>query len=180
MIRKRAIAVGTLVAALALTAVPASANTTTTFTVNDAGTLSITVPNTQDFTGLSRSGGDVTFTNSITVTDGRDDLTRSWSVLVTDSAGAGFTNVDLDKILPGEVLYQPGAMVTLSGALTTSAITTRNETLAPLNPAVSASTIDNLGLTDDVAEWVPTLTISPASGLPDGVYSGTIIHSLSS
>lgn len=179
MIRGRAALLGTLVAALALTALPATANTTTTFEVNDAGTLAITVPDTESFTGLSRSGGEVTFANSITVTDARDDLTRSWNVTVSDDAGTGFTTAAGDAILPGEVLYQPGAMVTLSGALTLNAITTSNETLASTAPVVSAEVIDDLGLTEDVAEWVPTLTITPTEGLPDGTYTGTIIHSLS-
>lgn len=179
MIRRRAGLLGTLAAVLALTALPATASTTTTFEVNDAGTLAITVPDTESFTGLTRSGGEVTFATSITVTDARDDLTRSWNVVVSDDAGAGFTTVDGDAILPGEVLYQPGAMITLEGALTLSAITTSDETLASTAAVVSAETIDDLGLTEDVAEWLPTLTITPAEGLPDGTYSGTIIHSLS-
>lgn len=179
MIRRRAALLGTLVAAVALTAVPATANTTTTFEVNDAGTLAITVPDTESFTGLSRSGGEVTFANAITVTDGRDDLSRSWNVVVTDNAGAGFTTVDGDAIQPGEVTYQPGAPVVVSGVLTLSAITTSDETLASGNPAVSASVTEDLGLTEDVVEWTPSLNVQPASGLPDGTYSGTIIHSLS-
>lgn len=178
MIRGRAAVLGTLVAALALMAVPATANTTTTFEVNDAGTLAITVPDTESL-ALARSGGEVTFATSITVTDARDDLSRSWNVVVTDNAGAGFTTVDGDAIQPGEVTYQPGAPVVVSGVLTLSAITTSDETLASGNPAVSASVTEDLGLTEDVVEWTPSLNVQPASGLPDGTYSGTIVHSLS-
>lgn len=181
MMRKRAALLGTLVAALTLMALPAGgqATTTTTFEVNDAGTLAITVPDTQDFTGLSRSGGEVTFDTPITVTDGRDDLSRSWNVVVSDNSGGGFTNSAGDTIQPGEVTYQPGSGTIVSGVLTLSAVTMSDQTLASGNPVVSSSIDASLGLSDDVVEWTPTLDVSPSSGLPDGTYSGTISHSLS-
>lgn len=177
--------IGLLAATGALTlalAAPAGAETTTTFEVSDSGDLSISVPTAQSFTGLTRAGGEVAFADPITVTDARDDLIRSWSVTVSDDLGAGFTNnnPDIDVTLqPSEVLYQPGAMTTIEGALSAEVITTSDETLDSGAAVVSAEVIDDLGLTEDVAEWQPSLDVTPAEGLPDGTYEGTIIHSLS-
>lgn len=183
MIRKRTILLGTLVAALALTAVPASAqDTATTFEVTgSAGPLSISVPASEAFS-LARNGGQVDFVNPITVTDARETLSRSWSTTV--SGGAGFVGAKTSPVTiqPSEVTYQPGAPadLLLAGVLTASVMTTNNVTLDnTTTPVVGNTGVSVLGLTSDTATWTPSLVVAPASGLPDDIYTGTITHSVS-
>lgn len=183
MIRRRAALLGTLVAALALTAVPASAeDTTTTFEVTgSAGPLSISVPGSEAFS-LARNGGQVEFANAITVTDARDTLSRSWSTTV--NGGAGFVGASATPVTiqPSEVTYQPGAPadLLLAGALSSSVMTTNNVTLDDTTTPVVASTgVSVLGLTNDTATWTPSLLVAPTNGLPDDTYTGTITHSVS-
>lgn len=165
------------IALLAVSVVPAmAADTTTTFEVTETGDLSVTVPTSATFT-LARAGGEVAFPDVIRVTDGRDSLTRSWSVTV--SGGTGFANtVDGVAIATSEVEYQPGALTFVSGVLSSSVTTTSNATLASGTVVVENTGVSTLGLLSDVVEWTPSLVVTPAAGLPTGTYGGTITHSV--
>lgn len=178
MIRRRAALVGTLVAALTLIALPATAKDTDgTFTVtNDSGALSISVPSSQDF-GTASAGTSLTGNlGTVTVDDQRGDLVATWEATVTstdfvlDTAGESPPAAAI--LPPSAITYDPGTVEMLLGLsvdLTIGAV----GTLDGEHTAASYS-----GAGSNTAQWNPELTFEIPGSQVDGGYAGTITHSV--
>lgn len=176
MIRKRAALLGTLVAALVLTAVPATANTDGTFTVTDAsGALSITVPVSNDFGAASAGTSLVGNLGTVTVDDQRGDLVATWEATVTSTDfvldTAGTEPPDAAVLPPSAITYDPGTVAMLLGLNTDLTV----GAAGTLDGGHSAATYAGAG--SNTAQWDPELTFAIPGNQVEGAYSGTITHS---
>lgn len=178
MIRGRAALLGTLVAAVALTALPATADDTTgTFTVTDAGAaLSISVPASHDFGAASAGTSLVGNLGTVEVDDQRGNLIATWEATVTstdfvlDTAGAEPPAAAV--LSPGAITYDPGTLTMLLGLsadLTVGAAGT-------LDGGHTAATYAGAG--SNTGQWDPELTFAIPGSQVEGSYSGTITHSV--
>lgn len=177
MIRRCAALLGTLVAALALTAVPATAqDTTTTFEVTDAGAaLSISVPASHDFGAASAGTSLVGNLGTVEVDDQRGDLIATWEATVTSTDFVLDGEVDPPAaavLSPSAITYDPGTvsmLLGLSADLTVGAAGT-------LEGGHSAATYAGAG--SNTAQWDPELTFAIPGSQVEGAYTGTITHSV--
>lgn len=177
MIRRRAALLGTLVAVVALTALPATADdTTATFTVTDAGAaLSISVPASHDFGAVSAGTSLVGNLGTVEVDDQRGDLIATWEATVTstDFVLDGEVGPPAAAVLsPSAITYDPGTvsmLLGLSADLTVGAAGT-------LEGGHSAATYAGAG--SNTAQWDPELTFAIPGSQVEGGYTGTITHSV--
>ena len=133
-----------------------------------AGSLTISVPATFDL-GSSAAGATISPTmGSVTVTDTRG-TSAGWTVGVIASA---LTNTTVgNTIIPTAMSYSTG-LITTTGTVTMLEQDQTN--LTGVVPIATAS----LGSGSFSATWTPSLHIVIALGSADGVYSGTLTHSV--
>ena len=132
------------------------------------GALTISVPANFDL-GSSTAGSTISPTmGAVTVTDTRG-TSAGWTVGVIASA---LTNTTVgNTIIPTAMSYSSG-VITPSGTVT---MVEQDQTnLTGVVPIATAS----LGSGNFGATWTPTLQIVIAVGSADGVYTGTITHSV--
>ncbi|MEU5785755.1 hypothetical protein [Micromonospora lupini] len=169
-----------IAAALAL-AGPAAADTSgstiVTLTVDAAGGLSITVPSTANI-GHGVEGSSVSGQlGPVTVLDQRGSLTPNWtaSVVSTDFVTGGGTS---GETIPSiNVLYWSGPATATAGG----------GTFTPGQPNAASQVIINVprtamshtgGTGNNFATWNPTLVVNIPVGTVQGVYTGTVTHSV--
>ncbi|MGC4748276.1 hypothetical protein ACLQ28_21870 [Micromonospora sp. DT201] len=180
--RRKLLAAGLAgVAAAAALAGPAAADTTgdtiVTLTVNAAGGLSITVPATANI-GNGVEGTTVSGQlGPVTVLDQRGSLTPNWtaSVVSTDFVtGGGSSGETIPNI---NVLYWSGPATGTAGT----------GTFTPGQPTAAQAVIINApkvaftktgGTGNNFASWNPTLQVNIPDGTVEGVYTGTVTHSV--
>ncbi|MFY1620433.1 hypothetical protein [Micromonospora sp. WMMD736] len=180
MRRKLLAGVAGIAATLAL-AGPAAADTTgdtiVTLTVDAAGGLSITVPATANI-GHGVEGSTVTGQlGPVTVLDQRGSLTPNWNatVISTDfTTGGGTSGETIPNI---NVLYWSGPATATAGG----------GTFTPGQPTAAQQVIINVprtamshtgGTGNNFATWNPTLVVNIPVGTVQGVYTGTVTHSV--
>ncbi|MFG1652454.1 hypothetical protein ACGFIE_21245 [Micromonospora sp. NPDC049275] len=180
MRRKLLAGVAGIAAALAL-AGPAAADTTgstiVTLTIDAAGGLSITVPATTNIghgvEGTSVSGR----LGPVTVLDQRGSLTPNWTATVVSTdftTGGGTSGETIPNI---NVLYWSGPATATAGS----------GTFTPGQPTSAQQVIINVpqpamthtgGTGNNFATWDPTLVVNVPVGTVQGVYTGTVTHSV--
>lgn len=159
-------------AALSFAALPAAAQTTTTFTVT-AGGLAITAAPASVNLGTAPTTGTITGSlGNVTATDSRGSLVGGgWvaSVTSTDFTTGGAT---ADETIPKADVSYTSVLGTSSGVVTCVGTVTAQ----PLSGTVAAMTATIASLTNSCT-WNPTISLSPA-GKATGTYTGTITHSV--
>ncbi|MFG2046728.1 hypothetical protein ACGFIW_04780 [Micromonospora sp. NPDC048935] len=169
------------VAAVVALAGPAAADTTgntiVTLTVDAAGGLSITVPATSNI-GHGVEGSTISGQlGPVTVLDQRGSLTPNWSASVVSTdfvTGAGTAGETIPAI---NVLYWSGPATATAGG----------GTFTPGQPTSAQQVIINVprtamahtgGTGNNFASWNPTLVVNVPEGTVEGVYTGTVTHSV--
>ncbi|MFY1635791.1 hypothetical protein ACN27F_21365 [Solwaraspora sp. WMMB335] len=179
-IRKIMAVVGVAAAAVAMTAVPAAAqsDTTTTFDV-DAGTLDITAPATADL-GNGDAGTTISGQlGAVTVDDTRAAADASWTAevvatnFITDDGG------DASEIVtPGNIDYWSGAATATSGNGTFTPGQPTSGDAEPLDTTTPVTAFTHTGGTgNNSASWNPTLEVNVPLANVAGTYTGTVTHS---
>jgi hypothetical protein len=163
-------AVGSLLLAVGIT--PASAQTTTTFSLT-SGALSVTAPTSADLGTADLANSSLAGSlGTVSVDDQRGESLASWTVAVSADAfttGAGTAS----ETVPATALaYDPGVV---SGSLTTLPVGTA---VSDLSMAKTVVTLTD-GVGSNTASWAPTVTVTIPDGIVAGSYSGTITHSIS-
>ncbi|WP_430500911.1 hypothetical protein ACQRWP_04345 [Micromonospora trifolii] len=169
------------VAAVVALAGPAAADTTgstiVTLTVDAAGGLSITVPATANL-GHGVEGSTISGQlGPVTVLDQRGSLTPNWTaeVVSTDFVTGGGTAGE--RIPAINVLYWSGPPTATAGG----------GTFTPGQPTAAQQVIINVprtamshtgGTGNNFATWNPTLVVNVPEGTVEGVYTGTVTHSV--
>lgn len=176
---------GGAIAAATLSVAPSAqaADTTATFTLANAGFLSISVPTgtvdlgtaTSTFlSGVQASGklGDTT------VTDNRNSL-RGWQVtadstdFVNGTDNVGEANVTIDAGTPTAQTVTGLFVPTPGGTKGTG-----NGGVIGTTPSSLVTLLTNPLNTNNAVTYSPTITITVPAGLPDGTYTGTITQTV--
>ncbi|WP_410812648.1 hypothetical protein [Micromonospora sp. 067-2] len=164
-------------AALGAPALADQKDTTVTLTVNASGGLSITVPATANL-GQGTEGSTVSGQlGPVTVLDQRGSLTPNWSasVISTDfKTGGGTSGETIPNI---NVEYWSGNATSTAGT----------GSFVPGQPTAADRVIINVprvafshsgGSGNNFATWNPTLVVNIPAGTVQGVYTGTVTHSV--
>jgi hypothetical protein len=156
-----------------VTALPASADTTTATVTVTGGSLSITAPPSAGNLGSranSVAGGTISGSLGVVqVNDARSAAAGSgWVASVISTA---FTPPAGPAIAASAVSYTTGG-ITKTGTATFTA--NNPQDLTGVVPAVTATGITG----DNSATWNPTINVAVAGGVAAGVYSATITHSV--
>lgn len=169
----RRVLVASVVGLLALIiAVPASAATTATLTI-EGGALEISAPTASvDLGTLVNTVGGGTISGAlgeVQVNDARNAAAGSgW---VASAICSAFTPAVGPAIAASAVSYTAGA-ITKVGTATYAANDPGN--LTGVSPVVTATGITG----DNSATWNPTINVAVPGGMAAGVYSATITHSV--
>jgi hypothetical protein len=159
-----------LAALAAVTARPAGADTTATFTLTAAGLLSISAPTGSVSLGSEMASNHAsTITGQlgvVTVSDQRGGV-QTWTASVISSA---FTPPTGTADAASNVSYVTGA-ITLTGAVTGTAVAAPN--LTGVSPVV-----DGASTGAGTASWNPTISVVVPANFAAGVYTATITHSV--
>lgn len=166
-----AVTMGSAPAALA-----ADGPTSTSFTIESTGTLSLTTPATADLGSANTTTGTLTGSlGDVVVADGTTPTDGSWtaSVAISVPFTNGLTGADLATIPDANVSYDPVADCVNSGPGT--GVFTKGAAGA-MTASVTAMTAATLA-GDTTCTWTPNITVA-LDGSPKGTYTGTILHSL--
>jgi hypothetical protein len=174
------------VLAISHTAIGGDPDTTVTFTVTSAGTLSMTAPASVNL-GTGAVGGTITGVLSgvgpdpvpvpTVVTDDRALDAASWTVTASSSDWTTGAGLPVETIPAADVTYAPGTIAT-TGVITATGtdITLANAAAPPaLDPTVVAGTA---GIGDNSATWNPTIAVHVPAGAVAGDYTGTLTQSV--
>ncbi len=177
---RKALVLGTAVAAAATVALgaPASAETATFTLTAAANSVSISVPGNGASLG-STTAGSLTHSaqlGTVTVTDDRAKLLPQWTVSVASTPfvlSGGDAN-DPDQAVPAaSVSYTPG-LATLGGP--GSGVYTPTPALTLAAPAVVGAYVGVSG--SRTVSWNPTVGFTLRASQLAGTYTGTITHSV--
>jgi hypothetical protein len=157
---------------LAYSSSPAAGDpdTTVTFEVT-TGDLSMTAPGSAELGGGAPGSTITGGLGDVTVTDDRALLDASWTVNVSAgnwSTGGGTLN---ERILAGDVTYNPGDIST-TGTITATGTPV---TLSNGGSNVIAGT-DGVG--NNTASWDPAISVAVPASAVGGTYSGIITQSV--
>ncbi|MEU4570247.1 hypothetical protein [Micromonospora sp. NPDC023956] len=159
-------------------AAPAAAeDTIVTLTVDAAGGLSITVPARANL-GHGVEGSTVSGQlGPVTVLDQRGSLTPNWTATVVSTdftTGGGSSGETIPNI---NVRYWSGpATATAGGGVFTPGQPTAAEQVVINVPRTAFSHTGGSG--NNFATWNPTLLVNIPDGTVEGVYTGTVTHSV--
>jgi hypothetical protein len=147
--------------------------TSTSFTVTN-GALTISVPISVNL-GSGNPGTTIgpTAFGPVTVTDNRASLTASWTATVSSTdflTGAG---------TPAETIPAGDATYTTDAVSTTGKITVTPTPSVILSGSPQTVVAGSAGVGDNSATWDPTITIAVPSAAVAGLYTGTVMHSVS-
>ncbi|WP_354645331.1 hypothetical protein [Kitasatospora camelliae] len=166
-----------IVVAAAGVASAAPGDTTVTFSVS-GGSLSISVPAGPVGLGSGLPGTSVSGQlGGVTVTDARALLSASWTASVISSSFTTGGGTSAETVPASAVSYWSG----------TATATTGTGTFTPGQPtAGQAQTLDSSrtayglagGTGNNSATWNPTLAIAIPAAAVNGVYTGTVTHSV--
>lgn len=171
-----AVTTGLVVGGL-LGAAPAHAATTggtdTTFAIT-AGGLSITVPASKAFAGVSTGASSVSGQlGAVAVADSRGLLVNSWTATVNTTTFVTGTSTANETVAKTNVAYASGATSSTSG------LGTFVPTLIPTAVGTGVTGASWTGAAgNSTASWDPTMTFTLLSSQVAGTYSGTITHSV--
>lgn len=146
--------------------------TGTTFTVN-AGALTITVPATAVL-GSGAPGTTIgpTALGAVTVTDNRALLVATWTATVSSTSFTTGGGTTAETIPVGDATYTTG-IPTQTGVIVV--VPTASVTLSGTAQTVVAGTA---GVGNNSAAWNPTVAIAVPAAAVNGLYTGTISHSV--
>ncbi|PBC67650.1 hypothetical protein BX265_8275 [Streptomyces sp. TLI_235] len=165
-----------IVVAAAGVADAAPGDTTVTFSVS-GGSLAISVPAGPVGLGSALPGGSVGGQlGSVTVTDARALLTASWTASVVSGSFTTGGSTAAETVPASAVSYWSGTgSVTGTGTFTPGQATSgQAQTLDTTRTAYTLSG----GTGNNSATWNPTLAIAIPAGAVNGVYTGTVTHSV--
>jgi hypothetical protein len=172
-----------VVLAISHTAAVGDPDTTVTFTVTSAGTLSMTAPDSVDL-GTGAVGGTITGVlggggaGSVptVVTDDRALDAASWTVTASSTNWTTGAGTPTERIPAADVSYDPGT-ITTTGVITATGTTIAlaNSTLPALDNTVVAGTN---GIGDNSATWDPIISVAVPAGAVAGAYTGTLTQSV--
>lgn len=168
-----AAATGLALAALTGAATPASAQTTTTFSIT-SGSLGVTVP-TSAAVGSVVSGAGNSVSGqlgAVTVADNRGTLVATWVATVGATNFTTGTGTAPETVANTSIGYGSGAATTTSGTGTFVA-----GTVATMGTAGTGAAW-TVGSGNNSAAWNPTLTFTLLSSQVTGTYTGTVTHSV--
>jgi hypothetical protein len=165
---------------LAALTVPAAAHaatssggpTSTSFSV-DAGTLSISTPDSASLGTVSIGTASVQAQlGTVTVSDQRASASGEWTASVISSAFVTGGATTAETIPASDISYNPGAATSSSGTATFTA-----GSPGAIDTAQTAfSAAGEVGATS--VSWDPTITVTLPSAVVAGAYTGTITHSV--
>ena len=165
-------------AVLVTLALPASAGTTTTFTLS-AGSLTISEPASTVNLGTVATGAPTitALLGTVSVSDGRGTTLGSWtaSVSSTDFTTGGATSNE--TIAKASLDYWSGASTSNSGVgvFTPGQLLSANkQTLGTSRTAFSATAL----VGNNTQAWNPTVVVNVPAAAVAGLYTGTITHSV--
>lgn len=159
----------------------APGDTSTTFTLT-GGALSVSVPASANLTSSQTINTAVNATSltgqlgSTTVADSRGQLIATWAASVDGTDFTTGTASASETVVDDNVSYWAGA-ATFTGVVTPvpgqlTALDAQN--LGQSRTAMSGT----LGVGNNTATWNPTLIVSVPAGNVAGTYTGTITHSV--
>lgn len=166
-------------AAALCTSLPAGADdTTTTFSLTQAGGLSVSVPASANLGSAATNAGTLTASlGTVTVTDLRGALGASWTATVSTTAFTTGLASAAESIGKANVRYWSGAATATSGV----AVLTPGQLTALLAQPLDVSrTAFSAAATagNNSASWNPTVIVSVPASAVVGTYTGTITHSV--
>ncbi|MEV6209721.1 hypothetical protein [Kitasatospora sp. NPDC051914] len=163
--------------AVAAAGVASAADTPVTFSVS-GGSLSISVPAVPVGLGSAAPGGSVGGQlGSVTVTDARALLAASWTASVVSGSFTTGGGTAAETVPASAVSYWSGtaSATTGTGTFTPGQATSgQAQTLDTTRTAYSLSG----GTGNNSATWNPTLAITIPAGAVNGIYTGTVTHSV--
>lgn len=153
-------------------------DTTTTFVLNAAGGLSISVPASKELSaGTATNAGTLTAQlGAVQVTDARGALLTSWTASVDSTDFTTGDQTANETIADDNVSYWSGVATASSGV----AVFTPGQALAANAQALSAARTAFSAATavgNNSATWNPTVVVTIPSSAVIGTYTGTITHS---
>lgn len=152
--------------------------TSTTFTLDAAGLLSISVPaSTELSAGTATDAGTLSAQlGAVSVTDDRSALVANWTASVTST---DFTTGDAtaaETIGKANVAYASGAATASSGVGVFTPGQASTALAEALSGTVTAFTA-TAAVGNNSASWNPTVIVTIPAAAVVGTYSGTITHS---
>lgn len=167
--------------------VPVAANagagdTPSTFTLSSSGGLSIAVPDgsvTPVSLGTASTGsGSLSHAlGNVTVTDGRGQLTATWSATASSTDFTTGTQTANETVTKANVGYYAGVGTALVGQV--GGFVPAGTALTPVSLGSSAAVGQWAGTGNNTVTWNPTITFTLSPSQVAGVYSGTITQSVS-
>ncbi|MFI6449494.1 hypothetical protein [Kitasatospora sp. NPDC050543] len=167
-----------MVVAVAGVASAAPGDTTVTFSVS-GGSLAISVPGPAGL-GSGSPGSSVSGQlGSVTATDTRALLAAAWTASVTSTSFTTGGATSAETVPTSAISYWSGtASPTPTGVGTFTpgqATSSQAQTLDSSRTAYSLSA----GTGNNTATWNPTLVVAIPAGAVNGIYTGTVTHSIS-
>jgi hypothetical protein len=146
-------------------------DTTVTFTVS-SGDLSMTAPVSADL-GTNAPGTTITgVLGPVTVTDDRALLTAAWTAVAQSSDWITGGGTPAETVTAGDVGYDPGSITTTGTITATGTPITLSDGPAPVVTGTA-------GVGDNTATWDPSISVALPAAVVAGIYTGTIIQSVS-
>jgi hypothetical protein len=146
-------------------------DTTVTFTVT-VGALGMTAPTAANLGGGAPGTTISGSLGSVAVTDNRALLAAAWTATASSTDWVTGTGTASETIPAGDVTYVPG------GISTTGVITATGTTIF-LSGAATPVVTATAGVGDNTASWNPTLVAQVPAAAVGGVYTATVIDSVS-
>ena len=146
-----------------------------TFQVGTVGLLSISVPATADIGSVAAAGTTSNWTTigTVTVTDNRNPAGQGW----VTSASATALMSGSNTIPAADIEYDPNASsITVTGGITA----TPTPPSPPITMNTAATVMTGTGGTaiPSIVTWNPELRINVPVTAANGVYTGTLTHSV--
>jgi hypothetical protein len=157
-------------------AAPASAGTTTTFSIT-SGALSVTAPSSVALSDVAPGGNATGALGPVSVADARASLTGAWTASVVSSAFTTGGGTTAETIPATAVTYWSGLATSTSGlgVFVPGQLTALNA-VAINAPQTAFSRALSVG--NSTAAWSPTVTVAVPATAVVGTYTGTITHSI--
>lgn len=169
---------GTAVAGIFAAPAANAEDTTTTFTLDAAGLLSISVPaSTELSAGTATDAGTLSAQlGAVSVTDDRSALVANWAASVTSTDFTTGAATAAETIGKANVAYASGAATASSGVGVFTPGQASTALAEALSGTVTAFTA-TAAVGNNSASWNPTVIVTIPAAAVVGTYSGTITHS---
>lgn len=158
-------------------ALAANGPTNATFTLTSSGSLVLTTPASADFGPNAISSGTVSGSlGDVTVADGRTPDHGTWTTTVAMPTPFHIDGSGTNEVIPNSgVNYNPGTTACTNTGTGTG--TFSPGTALAVGSGITAYSASEL-IGDTTCAWNPVITVTLPTGIVAGVYSGTILHSI--